>query len=114
MCAPPFPAGSDILALNRAGDANCLDDVGPPFRQVQPVTCLEHLGLALFLAVASDFSCLHMAILRLVSDRERFERRFEAGLVALDLEQRLAAGRLYRLDGLDLAMHGIGRAKHAD
>jgi hypothetical protein len=45
--ALPFPAGGDILALNRAGDANRLDDVGPPFRQIQKAACLEHLDLAL-------------------------------------------------------------------
>src|SRR4051794_9527086 len=110
---PPFPTGRDMLVQNRAGDANRLDGVGlPVVRQVQKAACLEHLDPARFLAITPYLAGLHMAILRLVLDRECFERRFEAWLVALDLEQCLAAGRLHRLDGLDLAMHGIGRAQH--
>ena len=102
----------DILALNRAGHTNRLDGVGLPFRQVQNAACSEHLDPALFLAVTPYFAGFHMAILRLLLGRQSLERRFEAWLVALDLEQRLAAGCLHRLDGLDLAMHGIGRAQH--
>src|SRR5215213_9795220 len=81
--ALPFPAGGDILALNCAGDANRLDDVGPPFRQIQKAACLEHLDLALFLAITSDFAGLPVTILRLVPGRQSLERRCEAWLVAL-------------------------------
>src|SRR4051812_19792931 len=72
--ALPFPANGDILALNRAGDADRLDDVGPPFRQIQKAACLEHLDLALFLAITPYFAALHMAILRLVPGRQSLER----------------------------------------
>src|SRR4051812_49573936 len=84
VCALPFPAGGDILALNRAGDANRLDDVGPPFRQIQQAACLEHLDLALFLAVTPYFAGLHVAILRLVPDRESLEPPFEGWAGAPD------------------------------
>src|SRR3954463_14272034 len=76
--APPFPTDGDIPALNRAGEANRLDDVGAPFRKVEKAACAEYFDHALFLAVAPYFAALHMAILRLVPDRERLERRFEA------------------------------------
>src|SRR3954470_16700411 len=111
--APPFPANGDIPALNPAGEANRLDDVVAPLRKVENAACAEYFEDALFLAVAPYFAALQMAILRLVPDRQGLERRFEAWLVALELEQRLATGRLHRRDGLDLAMHRIGGAQHA-
>src|SRR3954466_4353099 len=84
--ALPFPANGDILALNPAGEANRLDDVGAPLRKVENAACAEYFEDALFLAVAPYFAALHMAIIRLVPDRQGLERRFEAWLVALDLE----------------------------
>lgn len=102
----------DIPALNRAGDRNRLDDVGAPFRRVQNAACPESFDHAVFLAIAPYFAGLHIAIIRLAPDRKRLERRFEAWLVALDLQQRLAAGRFHRRDGLELAMHRISRAQH--
>src|SRR3954466_207752 len=53
--APPFPADGDIPALNRAGEANRLDDVGAPFRKVEKAACAEYFDHALFLAVAPYF-----------------------------------------------------------
>src|SRR3954451_22256103 len=67
--ALPFPANGDILALNPAGEANRLDDVGAPLRKVENAACAEYFEDALFLAVAPYFAALHMAIIRLVPDR---------------------------------------------
>src|SRR3954454_11573908 len=52
---PPVPAGGDILMQNRAGDANRLDGVDLPVRQVQNAACLEHLDHALFPPVTPYF-----------------------------------------------------------
>ena len=97
---------------NPPGHANRLDGVGLPGRKVQNVTGAEHVDHALFLAVTPYCADLHMAIPRLVPGWKCLEGRCKAWLVGFDLQQRLAASCLHRLDGLDLAMHRIGGAQH--